>query len=1029
MKPIIYTFLTTLLFLSFSNHSFSQDDALKVSFGGMNARSIGPAVMSGRITTLDAVESDPQILYLGAANGGVWKSNSAGTTFRPVFDEHTQSIGAIAIDQNFPDTVWVGTGEPWTRNSISYGDGIYKSTNGGNTWNNMGLKNTERISKIQIHPKNSNIIYVAAQGHLWNAHADRGVYKTTDSGKTWEKVLFVDENTGCADLSLDKNNPEIIYAAMWDHRRTPDFFTSGGKGSGLFKSIDGGKNWNKIHNGLPTGILGRMAIEVAPSNSNILYATVECEKKEEKGLYKSEDAGATWKHVSKDFNVTVRPFYFSRLVIDPTDENIIYKGGLNLTVSKTGGDSWRTADPQNIHSDIHAVWINPNNNKHVVIGTDGGGYRSLDGAYSFEMFMDLPLSQFYHISVDNEKPYNIYGGLQDNGSWVGPSESGGGIENKDWSFTNGGDGFYSFRHPTDKNIIYSESQGGNIVRYDMSDGQRKDIKPLPNDGDPDYRFNWNAPMHISPNNPERLYFGAQFLFKTETRGDDWTKISPDLTTNDLQRQRQKKSGGLSIDNSTAENNTTIYAIGESPLDEKIIWVGTDDGLVQVTSNGGTSWENVSKNIPNLPKGLWVTSIEPSHFNKNMAYVTIDGHKSGDLGKYIFKTTDLGRTWKSLATETLEGYAHVLREDLKSENLLFLGMERGFYISVDGGVSWKRFDNNMPHNGVRAIVVHPREDAVIVGTHGRGIFIIDDITPLRQISKEVVNSKLHFFETKPTLLKLSKGGSPFGGAGNFVGANPRNVAYITYYMKKRHTFGKMTLEIFDQNGKLIKDLPAGKSGGINLVEVPVRLKSPKAAPTNNRMALFGSIFPPALPAGDYTVKIKKGKDVFETKIKLAYDPDANYSVAERAEQHEAAMKLYNMTNELGYMYFAMEAMHTQANDLITEKGKKKLKKRIKQMAEDVEKYKASLVALEGDFYVDEGEALREEISTLFLGVSQYPGKPSSSQMNKLKTLEGKMEKVHQKFAAFKSEMETVNRLLQAEEKEPIKIKTFEEYMKD
>jgi photosystem II stability/assembly factor-like uncharacterized protein len=1029
MKPIFYTFLTTLLFFSFSINSFSQDDAIKVSFGSINARSIGPAVMSGRLTTLDAVESDPQVLYVGAANGGVWKSNSAGTSFRPVFDEHTQSIGAIAIDQNSPDTVWVGTGEPWTRNSISYGDGIYKSTNGGSTWKNMGLKNTERISKIQIHPTNSNVIYVAAQGHLWNPHADRGIYKTMDSGKTWKKILFVDKNTGCADLSLDKNNPEIIYASMWDHRRTPDFFTSGGKGSGLYKSTDGGKNWNKIHNGLPEGNLGRMAIEVAPSNSNILYSTIECEKKEEKGLYKSEDAGETWKHVSKDFNTTVRPFYFSRLVIDPTDENTIYKCGLNLTVSKTGGDSWRMADPQNIHSDIHAVWINPNNTKHVVIGTDGGGYRSLDGAYSFEMFMDLPLSQFYHISVDNEKPYNIYGGLQDNGSWVGPSESGGGIENKDWSFTNGGDGFYSFRHPTDKNIVYSESQGGNIVRYNKSDGQRKDIKPLPKDGDPDYRFNWNAPMHISHNNPERLYFGAQFLFKTESRGDDWDKISPDLTTNDPQRQRQKKSGGLSIDNSTAENNTTIYAIGESPLDENIIWVGTDDGLIQVTSNGGTKWEEVSKNIPSLPKGLWVTSVEPSHFDKNTAYVTIDGHKSGDLGKYIFKTTDLGRTWKSLATETIEGYAHVIREDLKSENLLFLGTERGFYISVDGGVSWKRFENQMPKNGVRAVVVHPREDAVILGTHGRGIYIIDDITPLRQITKDVVKSKLHFFNTKPTLLKLTKGGSPFGGAGNFVGANPRNVAYITYYMKKRHTFGKMTLEVFDKDGKMIKSLPAGKSGGVNIVPLPVRLKNPKAAPTNNRMALFGSIFPPALPAGDYTVKIKKGKDVFETKVKLAYDPDANYSIAEREAQHAASMNLYDMTNELGYMYYAMQDIHTQSSDLIAQIKKKNLKKRIKQMAEDVEKYKASLVSLEGDFYVDEGEALREEISTLFLGVSQYPGKPSSRQMEKLETLKEKMRKVHQKFAVFKSEVETVNTLLQPEEKEPIKIKTFEEYMKD
>ncbi|MEM6964750.1 MAG: hypothetical protein AAF573_08305 [Bacteroidota bacterium] len=1028
MKRIIYVALSTLFIFSFSNISLAQADAIKVSFGGMSARSIGPAVMSGRVTTLDAVVQEPQILYIGAANGGVWKSNDAGATFSPIFDEHTPSIGAIAIDQNHPDTVWVGTGEPWVRNSVSYGDGIYRTTTGGSTWDHLGLKKTERIAKIQIHPKDPNVVYVAAQGHLWKGNEERGVYKTSDGGKTWEKVLYVDENTGCADLSMDKNNPDILYAAMWEHRRTPDFFNSGGMGSGLFKTTDGGKNWKKIHNGLPKGKLGRMAIEVAPSNSSVLYATIECEKKAEKGMYRSDDAGATWQQVASGFNVTVRPFYFSRIVIDPKDENKVYKCGLNLTVTKTAGETWRTIQ-SGVHSDVHAVWINPNDTKHVVVGTDGGAYRSLDGGYSFEMFNDLPLSQFYHISVDNDEPYNIYGGLQDNGSWVGPSESPGGIENKDWTFTNGGDGFYSLRHPMDKNIIYAESQGGNIVRYDMSDGQSKDIKPLPEEGEPDYRFNWNAPMHISPNNPERLYFGAQFLFKTENRGDSWQKISPDLTTNDPQRQRQKKSGGLSIDNSTAENNTTIYAIGESPLDEKIIWVGTDDGLVHVTSNGGKSWDKVSINMPDLPAGLWVTCVAPSNHNKNTAYVTIDGHKSGDDNIYIYKTTDLGKTWKSLVTDQLEGYAHVIREDLQVPNLLFLGLERGLYISVDGGNIWKRFDNGIPHSGVRAITIHPREDAVVVGTHGRGVFIMDDITPLRQITKEVVSSKLHFFQTKPTYLSLARGGGWFGGAGNFVGANPRNDAYITYYMKKRHTFGRMTLEVFDADGNFIKELPAGKSAGINLVPLPVRLKNPKAAPTNNRMALFGSIFPPSLPAGDYTVKIKKGKDVFETKVKLAYDPNEKYTVAERETQHEATMKLYNMTNHLGHAYYAMEDMHKQAQQLSEGEVKKKLKKRLTTFATDVEKYKASLVAMEGDFYVDEGEALREEISTLFLAISQYPGQPSARQMNKLKILEGKMKTVHEKFNGFRVEMNAVNELLAKAELAPIKIKTLEEYLAD
>ena len=1028
MNQITYSFISLFFLFSSFQNILAQEEAIKVSFGAMNARSIGPAVMSGRITTLDAAAKDPQILYIGAANGGVWKSNSAGATFSPVFDEHTQSIGAIAIDQNHPDTVWVGTGEPWVRNSVSYGDGIYRTTTGGSTWDHMGLKETERISKIQIHPDSSNIVYVAAQGHLWNGNEERGIYKTMDGGKTWEKILYVDENTGAADLSLDKNNPDVLYAAMWDHRRNPDFFVSGGKGSGLYKTTDGGKTWKKIHSGFPSGDLGRMAVEVAPSNSDIVYATVECKEKKAEGLYRSEDGGANWEQVSNDFNSTVRPFYFSRIIIDPKDENTIYKCGLNFTVSKTGGKTWRTVF-SGVHSDSHAAWINPNNTKHVVLGTDGGGYRSLDGAYTFEMFNDLPLAQFYHISVDNEKPFNVYGGLQDNGSWVGPSKSPGGIENKDWTFTNGGDGFFSFRHPTDKNIIYSESQGGNIVRFDKSDFQSKDIKPLPEEGEADYRFNWNAPMHISPNNPERLYFAAQFLFKTEDRGDSWERISPDLTTNDPQRQRQKKSGGLSIDNSTAENNTTIYAIAESPVDENIIWVGTDDGLVQVTSNGGKKWDNVTVNMPNLPKGLWVTTVEPSNHDKNTAYVTIDGHKSGDKNIYIFKTTDLGKTWTSLVTDQLDGYAHVIREDLKQPNLLYLGLERGLYISIDGGISWKRFDNGIPHNGVRAIAIQPEEDALVIGTHGRGAFIIDDITPLQQITKEVINEKLYFFKTKPTYLQLSGGAGWFGGAGNFVGANPRNAAYITYFMKKRHTFGKMTLQVFDKEGNFIKELPAGKSAGINIVSLPLRLKNPKSAPTNNRMALFGSAFPPTLPAGAYMVKIKKGKAEYETQVNLAYDPDDKYTTAERKLQHESSMKLYDMTNQLGHAYFAMEDMHEQASKLATGAVKKKLQKKLAQFSTDVEKYKATLVSLEGDFYVEEGTALREEISTLYFGISNYPGVPSDRQLNKIKSLAKKMNTVQQKLDGFQKEMAVINELLVKAELTPIKIKSFEEYMEE
>ena len=1021
------TSLLPAFFLLLSVHFlFAQQAPLDVPFGDLRARSIGPAVMSGRVSTIAGVESSAKTLYIGAASGGVWKSNSAGASFRPVFDEHTQSIGAIAIDQAHPDTVWVGTGEPWVRNSVSVGTGIYLSTNGGNSWAFKGLENSERIAKIEVHPSEPATVFVAVQGHLWNANPDRGVYKTTDFGQSWERILFVDENTGCADLTMDPSDPDVLYAAMWDHRRSPDFFRSGGPGSGLYKTTDGGKTWKKLDN-LPAGQLGRLAVAVAPSNPQIVYLTVEAEKKEDKGLYRSTDGGASWTQVNTDFNTTVRPFYFSRLVVDPTDENKIFKCGLNLTISEDGGQTFRTVG-SGVHSDIHAVWVSPRYPDLVVIGTDGGAYRSLDGGYEFEMFMDLPISQFYHVSVDDAEPFNVYGGLQDNGSWYGPSASPGGVENKDWELSNWGDGFYSFRHPADPEIIYSESQGGNLVRFNQEDGQSKDIKPLPGEGEPEYRFNWNSPIHLSPTNPERMYFGAQFLFKTENRGDSWEKISPDLTTNDPQRQRQKQSGGLSIDNSTAENNATIYAIGESPVAERTVWVGTDDGLLQVTSDGGKTWTNVTGNIPGLPAGLWCSSVEPGHFDARTCYVTFDGHRSGDKGVYVYKTEDLGQTWRSVTTMEVEGYAHVLREDLVRPGLLYLGTEFGLYVTLDDGSSWRRFDNNLPRVGVRALAIHPRDHALVVGTHGRGIYLLDDLRLLRQIDAGMLEEDLHFFATGPTYLTLSRGGTPFGGAGQFAGENPRDAARIAYYLRKRHTFGKMAIEVYDESGQLIRELPAGKSAGINVVELSTRLPMPKAAPTMNRTALFGSILPPTLPEGRYTVKVVKGKAEFSTAFDLQFDPKAaeRYPADDRKLAHRTQMRLYDMTNQLGYIYYSLEEMHQQAAEN-REGLSKKLTASMDAFEKETRQYKESLVSLEGDFYVHEGSNLREEISNLFLGISQYPGRPSEGQLTKTDLLEEQLGAVQAKFEAYRTQMEQLNERLAKEGRGPMKVRTLEEYL--
>lgn len=1004
----IFSLLILSIFL-LSPALFAQGSGgFQFSYGTVKARSLGPATMSGRITCLEAVHNNPATLYIGAANGGVWKSTSGGASFQAIFDDYTQAIGSIAIDQKHPDTVWVGTGEPWVRNSVSVGDGIYLTTNGGGSWTFKGLPNSERIARIVVHPEESATIWVAVQGPLWSAGEERGVYKTTDFGETWERVLYVNGNTGCADLAIDPHNPDILYAAMWEHQRFPDFFNSGGSGSGLYRSTDGGKNWEELRGGLPEGGLGRIGIGVAQSDTGTLYISLECQDDEGKGLYRSDDHGDSWKIVSSQFGTKVRPFYFSRVVVDPTNAEKVYKCGLNLIVSDNGGEGFRSVG-SNVHSDVHDVWVDPSNPALVYIATDGGLYRSLDGGFLFEMMMNLPLSQFYTVAVDNANPYKVYGGLQDNGCWRGPSAAPGGIQNADWEYLNGGDGFYCLPNLADPDIIYAESQEGGLVRYQASTGQRKDIRPVAPKGSPEYRWNWNAPVHISPTNPERLYFGAQYLFRSDDRGESWVTISPDLTTNDTARQRQAESGGFSTDDSGAENNTTIYAIAESPINPDVIWVGTDDGNIQVTQNGGKNWENVATQIPDLPEGLWVSSVCPGRFDVNTCYVTIDGHRSGVRQPFIYKTTDMGRNWRSLVTPDLRGYAHVILEDSESPEWLYLGTESGLFLSADGGQSWTHFTNGIPPCGVRSLALQERESDLVIGTHGRGIYILDQLELLRQVTPEVAEQTLHFFSAPPVILSVSRSRSWFGGAGDFAGESPADGATVAYYMKKRHVFGRMRLEVLDDSGNLIKELPCGKNAGINVVDLPIRLPAPKAAPTNNRMALFGSLATPTLTDGTYLVRITKGRDTFETSLELQFDPTLPYSTEDRALQNRTLTRLYDMTNRLGYIYFSLEDAHEQADALLSDTSLTRgpLTESLTAFSTDSRIFKESLVSMKGDFYVVEGSNLREDISKLYLAISGYPGKPSQSQLEQLEELEGRMENVEVRYGAMIDRLEEGN----------------------
>jgi photosystem II stability/assembly factor-like uncharacterized protein len=713
----------------------------KYTFGQYKARSIGPAVMSGRISALDAVNSNRNIIYVGAASGGVWKSTNGGTDFDPVFDKHIQSIGCITIDQDHSDTVWVGTGEVWVRNSTSIGDGIYKTTNGGEKWKNMGLKDTERIGQIVIHPKDKNVVFVAALGPLWRADSARGVYKTKDGGKNWEKILFIDENTGCSALLLDPKNPNHILAGMWNFRRTPYFFRSGGESSGIYESFDGGNTWNKISRGLPEGILGRIALEYSPAYPERFYALVEAEKS---ALYRSDNSGESWEMVNDNNQMGERPFYFQYMKADPVDSARIYKPGFSMVVSDNAGENFESpfVGGGNVHSDLHALWISPKDNRVLYLGTDGGFYMSYDKGNTWRMNRNLPLSQFYHVSVDNDQPYNVYGGLQDNGSWFAPSKSPGGISNKDWEFLGYGDGFNVFRDQVDPNLVYWQYQGGNYSKKFLNSGEQKTIKPEPKLDQEELRFNWNAPMSFSPDG-SRMYVGSQYLHLSTDQGESWTSISPDLTTNDPDKLKQEETGGLTIDNSSAENHCTLFCIAESPLDPKEIWTGSDDGQIQLTRDAGKTWTNLSHNIPDLPANTWVSHVEPSSHTAGTAYATFDGHKSGDPNPYVYKTDDYGQSWTSLITKDLPTYCHIVKQDLINPDLLYLGTEFGLYLSIDGGDQWVPFTGNLPKVSIRDMVFQARENDLVIGTHGRGIFIIDDLTPIQSMRKDFLTEEVVF----------------------------------------------------------------------------------------------------------------------------------------------------------------------------------------------------------------------------------------------------------------------------------------------
>jgi photosystem II stability/assembly factor-like uncharacterized protein len=1005
-------------------------DAATVS--GLPARNIGAAIMSGRIAAVAAVtENGRTTVFAGAASGGVWKSLDGGTTFRPVFNQQeVQSIGAVAIDPSNSKIVWVGTGEAWVRNSVSIGDGIYKSTDGGENWTNAGLKDSEHIAKIIVNPKDGNTVFACAMGHLWNDSDAGGVFKTSDGGKTWRKVLAGSSpSTGCAMITSSAEQANTLYAALWDFRRYAWTFRSGGQGSGLFKSTDGGEHWTELTGanakGLPEKPYGRIAVTVAPSKPDMVYAMIESKKS---ALFRSDDGGQNWTKLDASQFMVWRPFYFANLIVDPKDPNKVFKPDLILLLSTNGGRSFSPVS-RSAHGDFHDVWIDPGNTNSILAGDDGGLWRSEDGGNRWEHLLNLPVSQFYHVSVDDADPYHVYGGLQDNSSWIGDSSYPGGVSNARWENVFGGDGFWVWPDPSDSNYLYAEYQGGEIGRVNRWTHENRSIKPYPQYGEKKLRCNWNTPIQVSPNDKNTLYYGCQFLFRTRDHGQSWERISPDLTTNDPEKQKQEESGGVTIDNSAAEMNNTVYSISESPKNGQIIWVGTDDGNVQITRDGGKSWTNVTKNVAGVGVAPIVSWVEASRYNQSTAYAAFDRHMQGDMKPYVYKTTDYGQTWQALGVAGVRGYAHVIKEDTKSPNLLFLGTEFGLWISIDEGRSWAQYKaSNFPAAAVRDLVVHPRTSDLVLATHGRGIWIIDDISPYRALTPQLMAEDAAFLPEPPAVEYIQADASWPEGNEAYVGPERPLSASITYYQRARHIFGDLKLEVIDSEGKVVDAVPSSKHRGVNRTSWSMRTKPPKAPPAAT--ALFQAALGAQVLPGTYTVKLTKGDKTYTTPIQVVLDPRAKYTVEDRKAQFALVTRLGGMLNHMSWAVDAIVGVRDGAQARAAKLPENDpLRQQLASLAMRADAIRTKIVATKEGGMITGEERLREFLGGLYGDVNQYLGRPTDSQAARAEVLRRELEDVIGEFTQLTSQqLPAINRDLEQKKLEIIKVIPEQEWDK-
>ena len=880
------------------------NDPIVQATAALNFRTIGPTIMGGRVADLAVVESDPRIFYVGVATGGVWKTENAGITYTHVFrNEATASVGDVTVAPSNPNVVWVGTGEPNNRQSSPWGNGVYRSTDAGRTWTHLGLENTHHIARIQVHPRDPDVAYVAAVGHLWGPNPERGVYRTTDGGQSWERVLFVDDDTGAIDLAMDPGDPRTLFAAMYQRRRRAWGFNGGGPGSGIYRTTDGGESWTELTDGLPGGDKGRIGLDIYRRDGNRVFALVEADARGpgqgfgggggngQNGVYRSTDRGESWEQISTTNN---RPMYYSQIRVDPNDPERIYLGGANLYRSSDGGRNFTPDAATEVHLDHHALWINPADSDHLILAGDGGVSVSWDRSDNWVQHRNLPLAQFYEIGVDMRDPYHVCGGLQDNGSWCAPSNtlSNQGIRTRDWYNVGSGDGFFTVMHPTNPDLMFAESQGGNLMRVHLPTGERARIRPLPRpageDDDRSLRWNWDTPMLLSAHDDEVIYAGSNVLFRSADLGRSWEEISGDLTwaiDRDTLQLMGVAGGEAQMSRNDGQSSYgNLTAIAESPHDAAVLYTGADDGRLHVTRDGGANWTDITANVPGLPPHTYVTRIVASKGAAGEVFAAFDGHRNDDFDPYLFASDDFGASWRRITDGLPPTSLNALAQHPRAHNLLFAGSEVGVHFSIDRGSSWHNLKNGLPTVPVDDIVVHPRDNDLVIGTHGLGIWIMDDIAPLEHLNAEVMAASAHLYPVRRATsynLYTPQGWTP----GIYEAPNPPAGARIRYHLGAQAD--SVTIRVSDGGGALVRELEGSGDAGLNEVIWDLRL----AAEGTGGEAMDPG--PRVLP-GSYTVALSAGGETMVEEAEVRLDPRVEISRGELMARHTAMMDSYRLS---------------------------------------------------------------------------------------------------------------------------------------